>query len=130
MKYNLMRLYIADNQAKVRYALRVLLEKEPYILIAGEASSTNSLQDKISASKPDILIIDWLLLNKRSTELLCELRGAAPKMKVIILSSRPEQRDEILNAGADAFISKIDPPDKLLAAIFDIQRLANNSSLK
>ncbi|GMQ78354.1 MAG: hypothetical protein BMS9Abin02_0857 [Anaerolineae bacterium] len=112
-----MRLFIADNQAKVRYALRVLLEKNPDVRITGEARDKESLQAKISASDPDVLIIDWLLMDEPSTEFIRKLRCNAPKIKIIILSSRPEHRDEVLNAGADAFISKIEPPDKLLAAI-------------
>ncbi len=115
-----MRLFIADSQAKVRYALRVLLERNPDVRITGEASSNKSLQDKILSSDPDVLIIDWLLLDERSTEFIRNLQCAAPKIKIIILSSRPEHKDEFLNAGADAFISKIEPPDKLLAAIFEL----------
>jgi two-component system NarL family response regulator len=115
-----MRLFIADNQEKVRYALRALLEKNPDVRITGEASSIKSLQDKISASEPDVLIIDWMLLDERSNEFIRKLRFAAPKIKIIILSSRPEHKEEVLNAGADAFISKIDPPDKLLAAISEL----------
>ena len=118
---NLMRLLIADNQAKVRYALRVLFEKEPDIDVAGEASSTESLQKQISACSPDVLIVDWLLLDNHSFERLQDLRAIAPNMKIIILSSKPEQRETILHAGADAFISKIDPPDRLLAAISEAQ---------
>jgi DNA-binding NarL/FixJ family response regulator len=112
-----MRLFIADSQAKVRYALRVLLETNPDVRITGEASDKKSLQAKISTSDPDIIIIDWMLLDEGSTDFIRKLRCAAPKLKIIILSSRPEHKDEVLNAGADVFISKIDPPDKLLAAI-------------
>jgi DNA-binding NarL/FixJ family response regulator len=36
---------------------------------------------------------------------------------VIVLSGRPEARQAVLDAGADAFVSKVEPPERLLAAI-------------
>jgi DNA-binding NarL/FixJ family response regulator len=38
-------------------------------------------------------------------------------MHIIALSSRPGARPLALAAGADVFVSKGDPPDRLLAAI-------------
>ena len=114
-----MRLFIADDQSRVRYALRVLLEKNPDILITGEAGSADSLQQLIYDAKPDILVIDWMLVNGQTTSLLRALKVDAPDLKIIVLSSRSDLKDEVLNAGGDAFISKTDPPDKLLAAIAD-----------
>jgi CheY-like chemotaxis protein len=36
---------------------------------------------------------------------------------VIALSGRPEARQAALEAGVDDFVSKVDPPNRLLAAI-------------
>jgi DNA-binding NarL/FixJ family response regulator len=51
--------------------------------------------------------------------LLSALRRACPGLFVIILSGRPEVRRAALAAGADAFVCKCDPPERLLAAIAD-----------
>jgi DNA-binding NarL/FixJ family response regulator len=40
-----------------------------------------------------------------------------PNLLVVVLSGRPEVRREALAAGADAFVSKVDPPERLLAAL-------------
>ena len=45
------------------------------------------------------------------------LRGIRPDLPVIALSGWPEARRASLDAGADAFVSKGDPPEQLLAAI-------------
>ena len=73
-----MRLFIADSQTKVRYALRILLEKEPGILIAGEAGSIDSLKQQLSSSRPEVLLVDWLLLNNHPDEVIDELRTGEP----------------------------------------------------
>ena len=41
-------------------------------------------------------------------------------MSIIVLSGRPEYRKNAIAAGADAFVSKVDPPDRLLDAISSI----------
>ena len=46
---------------------------------------------------------------------------------MIVLSGRPEARQMALAAGADEFVSKIDPPEKLLAAIHTMN--AKNSGV-
>jgi DNA-binding NarL/FixJ family response regulator len=39
---------------------------------------------------------------------------------VIVMSGQPEVRRAALAVGADAFISKTDPPDQLLAALKEV----------
>jgi CheY-like chemotaxis protein len=38
-------------------------------------------------------------------------------LAVIVLSGQPEAEQDALDAGADAFVSKADPPEQLLAAM-------------
>ena len=40
-------------------------------------------------------------------------------MGSVALSGRPEERQVALDAGVDAFVSKADPPERLLATIDD-----------
>jgi len=117
-----MRILIADDQRKVRYALRVLLQKQPEVVIVGETNNTDDLWIMIQESHPDILIVDWLLPDEINAQSLESYRGKYPKLAIIAMSGRPEVEAAALEAGADAFISKIDPPDRLLAAIREIQR--------
>ena len=49
--------------------------------------------------------------------MLQQLKRRWPDLKVIVLSGRLEARQTALMAGADAFVSKNDPPAHLLAAI-------------
>jgi DNA-binding NarL/FixJ family response regulator len=116
-----MRILIADDQRKVRYALRVLLQKQPEVEIVGESNNTDDLWQMIKENHPDILIVDWLLPDEISSQSLERYREKCPELAIIAMSGRPEVEVAALEAGADAFISKIDPPDRLLAAIREIQ---------
>jgi len=107
---------LADNQTKVRSALRLLLEQEPGLSVVGEAAEAESVLAQVETTQPDLVLLDWGLLDQGAAT-LTELRAARPGLMVIVLSGRPEARRAALTAGADAFVSKGDPPERLLAAV-------------
>jgi CheY-like chemotaxis protein len=74
--------------------------------------------------------LDWQLPGLAADHLLTTLREACPGLYVIALSGRPEARRAALAAGADAFVYKCDPPERLLAAIGDCQPPATGVSIK
>ncbi|MCP4543237.1 MAG: response regulator transcription factor [Chloroflexi bacterium] len=116
-----MRILLGDEQPKVRFALRVLLERQPGLVVVGEASNAGDLLDRAKMVKPDVVLLGWglqgMMACALAADLLVTLRQICPHVVVIALSGRPEVRHVALSAGADAFVSKIDPPEQLLAAI-------------
>lgn len=111
-----MRILLADNQARVRFALRTLLEQQPDLTVVGEAGEARDTLFQVEAVQPDLVLLDWDLRGS-ALGLLPALRRVCPELKIIALSARPELRTAILVAGVDAFVSKTDPPERLLAAI-------------
>jgi DNA-binding NarL/FixJ family response regulator len=112
-----MRVLLADNQSQIRSALQILLKQEPDILVVGEASEAHTLLAQITTIKPDVVLLDWSLAELSTIGELAVLRAACPNLRIIALSGRPEACDDALTAGADAFISKADPPEQLLATL-------------
>jgi DNA-binding NarL/FixJ family response regulator len=115
------RVLLADDQSKVRFALRVLLEKRSGLKVVGEAATAEDLLVQTELACPDMVLLGWELPGLAATSSLSALRMTRPDLCVIALSGRPEARRASLDAGADAFVSKADPPDRLLAAIADYQ---------
>lgn len=112
-----MRILLADDQARVRFALRVLLAQQPGIKVVGEASSADDLAAQLMATCPDLALLDWELPGLAEIGGLPALRQLCPRLAVTVLSGRPGARRAAQAAGADAFVSKGDPPERLLAAI-------------
>ncbi|MBM3127205.1 MAG: response regulator transcription factor [Chloroflexi bacterium] len=112
-----MRILIADNQPKVRFALRVTLEQQPGFKTIGEVIDAADLLAQAKVVCPDLAIVDWELPGMTIAELIAALRHECRALRVIVLSSRPETREQALAAGANAFVCKCDAPDELLAAI-------------
>lgn len=117
-----MRVLVADNQAKVRSALRLLLEHQPDVETLGEAVDATGLLDWVKATHPDLVLLDWELPGLPPDTLLSLLRSHHPGLHVIALSGRPETGQAALRAGADAFVSKGDPPEVLITTIEAFRR--------
>lgn len=118
-----MRIILADNQPKVRFALQLLLGQEEEISVVGEAANAEGLFAQIEKTHPDLVLLDWDLPGVPMVDLLSALNNTYPALSVIALSWRLEMEYAALDAGADAFVSKADPPEQLLAAIFSLERV-------
>jgi DNA-binding NarL/FixJ family response regulator len=124
------RVLIADDQPQVRSALRLLLGQEPGVTVVGEAEDAEQALKLATGRQPDLVLLDWELPGRPAADasagtgqrLLPALRARRPCLKVVALSGRPEARRAALAAGADAFVSKGDPPEQLLAALDDCWR--------
>lgn len=122
-----MRVLLADHQTQVRSALRLLLEQDADLDIAAEVGESTDLLAAVSTSHADLLLMDWHLPGIAPRALLNELRQRYPTMYIIVLSGRPEMRQPSLEAGANAFVCKGDPPETLLDAL-QLARLSVNST--
>src|SRR6185503_17718396 len=125
-----MHVLLADDQAGVRSALRFLLEQEPGIIVVGEAAEAETLLAQEVRIQPDLVLLDWELPGSQATDLLLALRLRYPHTVVIALSGRPEARQEALGAGVYAFVSKAEPPECLLAALYSFRRSISSSKLE
>lgn len=107
------RVYIADKKAEERSALRLTL-LDLKMDIAGEAADWATALAQAPVSRADMLLIDWDLLPNSPSSALDKLRIACPAALVIILISHMDARQQAaLSAGADAFISKGESPERV-----------------
>ena len=113
-----MRVLLADNQEEVRSALRLLLEQEPGMSVVGEAAGAKTLLAQAEIAQPDLVLLDWELPGSHASDVLLVLRSRCRGTIVIALSGRPEAHQETLDAGVDAFVSKGEPPERLLAVVY------------
>jgi DNA-binding NarL/FixJ family response regulator len=112
-----MRILLADDQPEVCSALRLLLEQESGLEVVGEAAEIEELLAQIEATRPDLVLLDWELPGLNASSSLSALRSCCSRLVVVALSGRPEARRAALDAGADAFVSKGYPPERLLETL-------------
>ncbi len=107
------RVFLADAQLDERAALRLLL-LDLSMKVVGEAADWAATLAQAPATRPTMLLVDWDLLPSGSGVALAELRIACQAVIVVVLISHLDAREQAaLSAGADAFISKGETPDRV-----------------
>ena len=122
-----MRIMLADNRRKVRFALRALLERQSGFEVVAEGVDAQDLMAHAESSCPDLVLLDWELPGMAPRDLLIALRRYCPNVKIIALSGRVSARREAIDTGVDAFVSKGDPPEKLLSVIISCEERSTTS---
>lgn len=107
------RVYLADAKPEERSALRLLL-LDLKMEVVGEAADWYTTLAQVPVSRTDMLLVDWDLLPSPPGAALDELRRACPAALVVVLISHLDARQQAaLSAGADAFISKGETPERV-----------------
>jgi len=109
-----MRVLVAATHPQLRWALRTILREEPALIVIGEASTHQDLLSQASVLRPDLILLDWDLLDRPKAGALAALRGIDAQFGIIVVSEQLDLREA---AGADAYLYKYDPPDQFLAAL-------------
>jgi DNA-binding NarL/FixJ family response regulator len=121
-----MEILLADDNPEVRSALRLLLEQDPLPFNVTEVSDTQGLFASLRENCPAAVLLDWELPGFHSKDALEVLHSYCPRMKVIAMSSRYEAHHEALRAGADAFISKAETAEQILATLYALLLYVKN----
>jgi DNA-binding NarL/FixJ family response regulator len=111
------RILIADHQSAVRSALRLLLHERLELDALGEAADSQELLAQLEQLRPDIILLDRDLPGWTPANLSDAFDGLDRRPKMIVLGAHPETVQTAGAAGADAFVSKCDPPKRLLSTI-------------
>ena len=99
------RVLIVDDDARVRRALRSLIDSSPDLTVVGEAASTRSAKRLDLELVPDVVVLDLLLPQAPDgMGVLGELRGR--DRPVVAISQIGELRRQAMMAGAHGFLEK------------------------
>jgi len=108
------KILLADDNANLRSALRLILETRLGMEVIAEAHDMEHVLAELKDSRPDCIILDWELPGRPTRERVTILRALIPCLKVIAVSARPESRAEAELAKVDAFFCKTEAPEKIL----------------
>ena len=107
------RVFLSDARPEERSALRLLL-LDLNMEVVGEAADWPATLDRVPGDRTDMLLVDWNILHSAPGEALGELRKVCPAALVIVLISHLDARQQAaISAGADAFISKDEMPERV-----------------
>ncbi len=113
------RILVVDDHPIVRQGLALLINREPDMLVCGEAEEAMGALHVLASAHPDVLIVDISLAGPDGLDLLKTIRTTHPTLPVLILSMHDESiyAERALRAGANGYIMKQEATEKVLVAV-------------
>ncbi len=111
------RILLVEDNEDLAFGLRTALEFEGYAVEVAQDGEAGLAA--VTASSPDLLILDLMLPDKSGFEVLRELRRRGRRIPVLILTARTQESDVVLgfDSGADDYVTKPFSTAELLARV-------------
>lgn len=119
---DIIRVVLADDHVFVRDGIKSLLENEANIEVVGEAIDGADALEVVTASKPDLLIVDIRMPNLTGIEVVEKLRNDNNAVKIIMLSMHESEEYVLksIKAGADGYLLKGSSKDEFMKALHTV----------
>lgn len=113
------QILIVEDHLIMSTALRLLLNSQDNLNVAGEAGNRAAAAEIAAHTRPNIVLLDLFLTDGDSLPLIPELLVAAPGARVVVLTGTPDVvlHRRALTLGATGLVLKEQPADVLLTAI-------------
>ena len=117
-----MRVLIVDDLARARQSIRALVGTHPAVEALREAVNGREAIALVESWLPDAVLMDVCMpdpigADMNGIEATRKIKARWPSIKIIVLSMNGDYEAQALEAGADAFVNKGEPPARLLQAL-------------
>lgn len=118
-----LRVFLVEDHALVRAAVRHALAKAPDLEVVGDVSTAEDALRLVPDVRPHVVLVDIDLPGMRGSELVRELAPRFPDVVLVMLTVSREERDllDAIRSGARGYLSKDLSPDALIRALRDIR---------
>lgn len=122
------RVFLLDDHEIVRRGVRELLEAEEDLEVVGEAETAERALPRVSATRPDVAVLDVRLPDGDGVEVCRDIRSTHPEVQCIMLTSFADDEAvyAAIMAGASGYVLKQVRGDELIEGI---RRVAAGESL-
>jgi DNA-binding NarL/FixJ family response regulator len=117
-------LVIADDDDDYRLLTRLAIDGAPDLVVCAEATTADELVDIVTASPPDLVLLDASLPGCLAAS--ARMRLNAPKTRIVLTSSLPAAlvAGRVAAAGAAGLLAKDVPVRNIPSAIRELSELA------
>jgi DNA-binding NarL/FixJ family response regulator len=113
------RVLVVDDHPLFRAGVVMALKSEPDLEVCAEADNAANARALAAKLKPDAAVVDLMLQNDDGLKLVRELRTDLPGLRIVVLSmlEAAVYRPKAMQAGANFFVSKLEGPAAIVAAL-------------
>ena len=101
------------------------------VRVIGSVSHAADAVGRAQSLRPDVVLVDLMMPGISGLKLIPQLRTALPRVIIIAVSMMDHAgyRDAALQAGADAFVSKVDMDIELMPSIARLTQAGRSRSI-
>ena len=113
------RVLLCDDVADLRFLLRMSMEADEGIEVAGEAGDGIEAVEQSRALQPDVVLLDLSMPRLDGLEAIPLIREAAPDAAIVVFSGFLTEliAEQVLAAGAASYLEKGSPHETLVSTI-------------
>lgn len=113
------KILVVDDHAVLREGLVAQINREPGLVVCGEAETASAAIEAVEKLNPDLVLADITLPGRNGLELIRDLRAMRPNLPVLVLSMHDASlfAERVLRAGGRGYISKQRSGSQLITAI-------------
>src|SRR5215510_9841260 len=113
------RILIVDDQYLVRLGIRRILRAHPGLKVVGEAGDGEEAVAKAIETKPDVILLEYLLPLITGLEVVRRVRALRPETEFLMFTLHDNEVliEQALKAGVRGYLFKSDPSRDLIAAL-------------
>ncbi len=117
------RVLIADDHPMVREWLAQLINREPNLIVCGEAADAAQTLQAIQTLRPDMAVVDLSMEGSHGTDLIKDITTRYEGLPVLVLSmhDEPLYAERALRAGARGYVTKREGAEKIRQAILRVR---------
>lgn len=118
----MVRLALIEDNTDYRTTLSKILQRNKEIIVIHEMAGCEEMIPYFETDLPDLVIMDIDLPGISGIEGVWQLRQRWPDLKVLMLTvfEESEKIFGAIKAGANGYLLKKDPPDRIMNAIFSL----------
>jgi DNA-binding NarL/FixJ family response regulator len=113
------KVFIVDDHPFMRRGLAATISDQEDLEVCGEAAGKSEAMQMIAETEPDLVVIDISLEDGNGIELIKDIKGRWPEMKMLVSSMHEESlfAERAVRAGAMGFINKGEPVEQFVEAL-------------
>lgn len=115
----MIRILLADDHTVMRAGLRLLLERQPDMVVVAEAADGRRALELVESEAPDVAVMDIAMPILNGIEATRQIAAKRPELPVVILSMHSDESYVMraLKAGAKAYLLKDSAEADLIRAV-------------
>jgi len=120
----MIRICLADDHAMFREGIKQILATHSDMQIVGEAGDGHTTLSLARNVPMDVLLLDISMPGLSGLDILQDITGERPQIRVLVLSMHPEEQYAIrvLKAGAAGYLTKEEAAEELVSAIRQVAK--------